>query len=125
MFFSHFPFVFWRIFWDGAQRGPHGSGVCRLALGNIGSRKCPGAVGGLHLALLCPCGLFDGATLKMFPQALLYLPRASLLMIGCRAGSAGFWRVRWLWSSYDLLVRQKHRDISRAQLDGEIERGRD
>lgn len=109
----------------GLREAPMAVVFAELALGNIGSRKCPGAVGGLPLALLCPCWLFHGATLKMFPQVLLYLPRASLLMIGCRAGSAGFWCARWLRSSYDLLVRQKLRDISRAQLDGEIERGRD
>ena len=109
----------------GLREAPMAVVFAELALGNIGRRKCPGAVGGLRLALLCPCWLSHGAALKKFPQVLLYLPRVSLLTMGCRAGGAGFWQVSWLQRSYDLLVRQKHRDISRAQLEGEVERGRD
>lgn len=75
----------------GLREAPMAVLFAELALGNIGRRKCPGAGGGLHLALVCPCWLSHGAALKKFPQVLLFLPRASLLTIGCRAGSAGFW----------------------------------
>ena len=118
-----FPSCFWGRFSNGAQRGPHGSGVAELALGNIGRRKCPGAVwwltSGVALSLLAR----SQGSFKKFPQVLLYLPTVSLPRIGCRAGSAGCWEASWLQSSCDLPVRRKCRDISRAQLEAGMERG--
>lgn len=92
----------------------------RETTGRRVSRRWQWLRSGIALSLLS-----HGAALKKFPQVLLYLPRVSLLITGCRAGSAGFWQVSWLQSSCDLLARRKQRDISRAQLEGGEETGGD
>lgn len=76
------------FFGDGAQRGPCGSGVGRACSWEHWQEKVPRRwqwlMPGVALSLLS----LSWASLKKFPQVLLYLPRVSLLLMGCRAGSA-------------------------------------
>lgn len=74
-----------------------------------------------HCSVLA--GSLMWAALKMFPWVLLYLPRVLLFLPGCRAQSAGIRWVSWFHSSWHLLVRKQHRDVSRAQLESRVKRG--
>lgn len=82
--FSSFLFVLWRIFWGGALRDPHGSGIFRVCSWEIGKRRCPGALSGSVLAVS-----LLGQILRSFPK---FSPTCSGFcdfLTLCRAGRGG------------------------------------